>query len=99
MSNRHLSGRHILVVEDEMMILLLIEEILAETGASVAVAATVREALALIDAQVFDVATLDVNHNATTSYPVAGPVDIIRLTGSGHEDTIEKSGRAKLNLT
>ena len=71
MSDRQLSGRHILVVKDEIMVLLLIEEILAELGASVAAAATVPEALALIDAQVFDVATLDVNLNGTTSYPVA----------------------------
>ena len=35
------SHRRILVVEDEMMILLMMEEMLADLGASVTVAATV----------------------------------------------------------
>ena len=71
MVDRLLAGRHILVVEDEMMCLILIEEILTDLGASVAAAATVVQALALIDAQIFDVATLDVNLNGNKSYPVA----------------------------
>jgi CheY-like chemotaxis protein len=71
MADKPLSGRHILVVEDEMLVLMLIEDILADLGASVAAAATVDQALALIDAQVFDVATLDVNLNGIKSYPVA----------------------------
>ncbi len=54
-----------------MMIMMLIEDILIEHGASVAVAATVDQALGLIDTQVFDVASLDVNLNGSKSYPVA----------------------------
>jgi CheY-like chemotaxis protein len=65
------SGRHILVVEDEMMILMMMEEMLADLGASVTPAATVRQALAKIDGQVFDAATLDLNLDGDESYPVA----------------------------
>jgi CheY-like chemotaxis protein len=73
MADRVLSGRHILVVEDEMMILKLIEDYLADLGASVAAAAaaTVDQALALINTQVFDVAMLDVNLNGSKSHLVA----------------------------
>lgn len=86
MADKVLSGRHILVVEDEMMILMLIEDALADLGASVAAAATVDQALALIDAQVFDAAMLDVNLNGNKSYPVAEAlaargVPFIFLTG------------------
>jgi len=67
-----LSGRRILVVEDEMMVLMVTEDMLADLGCeSVAVAATVEQALALIDAHGFDAAMLDVNLNGNKSYPVA----------------------------
>ena len=67
-----LSGRRVLVVEDEMLVLIMIEDMLADLGCqSVASAATVDKALALIDAQVFDVALLDVNLNGNDSHPVA----------------------------
>ena len=70
--DKFLSGRRILVVEDEMMVLMVIEAMLADIGCeSVTAAATVDQALALIDAKVFDAAMLDVNLNGSTSYPVA----------------------------
>ena len=72
------SGRHILVVEDEMMLMMLIEEMLADLGASVAVAATVDQATALIEARFFDAATLDLNLDGNQSYPVA---DILAVRG------------------
>jgi CheY-like chemotaxis protein len=65
------SGRHILVVEDEMMILMMMEEMLADLGASVTAAATIGQALAKIHGQVFDAATLDLNLDGDESYPVA----------------------------
>jgi CheY-like chemotaxis protein len=66
--NKLLSGRRVLVVEDEMMILMIIEDMLAELGCeSVTVAATVNQALALIDTQVFDAAMLDMNLNGSKS--------------------------------
>jgi CheY-like chemotaxis protein len=67
-----LSGRNVLVVEDEMLILMLTEGMLADLGCeSVTAAATVQKALALIDAQDFDVAMLDMNLNGGSTYDVA----------------------------
>jgi CheY-like chemotaxis protein len=70
--NKLLSGRHVLVVEDEMMILMIIKDMLADLGCeSVVAAATVPQALALIETQVFDAAMLDMNLNGTKSHDVA----------------------------
>jgi CheY-like chemotaxis protein len=67
-----LCGRRILVVEDETLILMMIEVMLADLGCeSVTAAATVDKAVALIDAQVFDAAMLDMNMNGNTSHSVA----------------------------
>lgn len=67
-----LSGQNVLVVEDEMLILMMIEDMLADLGCeSVTSAATVDQAIALIDAQNFDVAMLDMNLNGSNSYAVA----------------------------
>jgi CheY-like chemotaxis protein len=70
--NKLLSGRRVLVVEDEMVILMMIEDMLADLGCeAVTAAATVDQALALIDAQVFDAAMLDLNLNGNKSLAVA----------------------------
>ncbi len=67
-----LSGRRVLIVEDEMLVLMNIEDMLGDMGcASVSAAATVSQALALIDAQAFDAAILDVNLDGVNSYRVA----------------------------
>jgi CheY-like chemotaxis protein len=67
-----LSGRRILVVEDEMLIVMMIEGMLDDLGCeSVTTAATVDQAVALIKGQVFDAAMLDVNLKGSNSYPVA----------------------------
>ena len=67
-----LSGRRVLVVEDEMLVLMNIEDMLADLGCqSIAAAATVDQAMALIEAQVFDAAMLDMNLNGTKSFAVA----------------------------
>lgn len=67
-----LAGRRLLVVEDEMMVLIHIEEALADLGCtSVSAAATVDQALELIKAQEFDAAMVDVNLGGRKSYPVA----------------------------
>lgn len=67
-----LSGRSILVVEDEMLVLLNVEDMLADLGCtSVSAAATADQALALIAAQAFDAAMVDVNLDGIQSYPVA----------------------------
>lgn len=67
-----LSGKRILVVEDEMMVLIMIENALADLGCeSVSSAATVDQALQFLATDNFDAATLDVNLNGMLSYPVA----------------------------
>jgi CheY-like chemotaxis protein len=72
MIEQMLSGKRVLVVEDEMLVLMAIEDMLADLGCtSITAAATVEKALALIDAQPFDMATLDVNLDGQRSYSVA----------------------------
>jgi DNA-binding NtrC family response regulator len=67
-----LSGRRVLVVEDEMLILLMTEGMLADLGCeSLTTAATVDQALALIDAYIFDVAILDMDLKGNKSHAVA----------------------------
>jgi CheY-like chemotaxis protein len=87
-----LSNRQVLVVEDEMLVLIMIEDMLADLGCeSVTAAATVNQALAAIDAHVFDVAMLDMNLNGSDSYAVAEAlsargVPFVFSTGySGHD--------------
>ena len=71
-----LAGRRVLVVEDEMMVLFMIEGILADLGCkAVSSAATVEQALTLIEAHTFDGAMLDSNLNGTRSDPVAEALD------------------------
>ncbi len=70
--NRLLAGRRVLVVEDEMLVLMDTEDMLGDLGCeSVTAAATVEQAIALIDAKNFDFALLDINLDGTFSNPVA----------------------------
>jgi CheY-like chemotaxis protein len=70
--NKLLTGRRVLVVEDELLVLMMIEDMLADLGCeSVVAASTVEKALAAIDAQVIDVAMLDMNLNGDKSPAVA----------------------------
>jgi len=67
-----LSGRRILIVEDEMLLLMTIEDVLADLGCeSVVSASTVDRAVSLVDGQVFDAAVLDMTLNGTSSRAVA----------------------------
>jgi CheY-like chemotaxis protein len=64
--------RRVFVVEDEVMIRMLLEDMLAELGYEVTAAAgRVGEALHVAKEAVFDVAILDINLNGETVYPVA----------------------------
>jgi CheY-like chemotaxis protein len=70
--NKLLSGQRILVVEDEMLVLVETQDMLADLGCDAVVAAATNEqAIALIEAQHFDAALLDLNLNGVRSYPVA----------------------------
>lgn len=67
-----LFGRSILVIEDEMLILMMIEDMLADLGCeSIAVASKIGQAVTLIDGQLFDAAMVDLNLNGIASYPIA----------------------------
>ena len=72
MADSLLGGRNLLIVEDEMLVLMSIETMLADLGCtSITAAATVHQALSLLPSHVFDAAILDVNLNGHESYPVA----------------------------
>ena len=91
-----LSGRRVLVVEDETMVAWLLEDMLADLGcAVVGPAAHVNQALAMLDAEAIDAAVLDVNLNGQNSYPVADAlaargVPFVFSTGY-HKDSLPNS--------
>lgn len=75
-----------------MLVLIMIEDMLADLGCeSVSAAATVDQALALIDANSFDAGMLDMNLNGNNSFAVADAlaargVPFVFSTGySGHD--------------
>lgn len=79
-----------------MLVLLMIEDMLTDLGCkTVTAAATVIQALALIKAQRFDVAMLDMNLNGTKTYSVA---DLLAARGvpfvfsTGYSDHAMKDG-------
>ena len=72
MDDQLLSGKRVLVVEDEMLVLMAIEDMLGDLGCtSIKVAGNMEKALALVATEKFDLATLDVNLNGQRSYPIA----------------------------
>lgn len=86
-----LSGRRVLVVEDEALVAMLVEDALLDAGASViGPAATVAEALALLEQESPEAAVLDLNLAGETSTPVADAlaargVPFVVATGYGAE--------------
>jgi DNA-binding response OmpR family regulator len=55
-----------------MLVLMAIEDMLADLGCTaIAAAASIEKALAMIEAEPFDLAILDVNLNGRRSYPIA----------------------------
>jgi CheY-like chemotaxis protein len=75
-----LRAKRILVVEDELMIRMLLEDMLAELGCTVAAAAArLDEALELAQTADFDIAILDVNLGGQPIMPVA---DILAARGT-----------------
>ncbi|BAP79478.1 response regulator receiver [Pseudomonas sp. MT-1] len=85
------------------MILMLVEDMLAELGCtSITSAATVEQALALIDEKDFDAATLDVNLHGIKSFPIADAliarcVPFMFATGFGAEGTAEQQPLVRAN--
>ena len=74
-----LSGRKVLVVEDETLVAMLVEDTLLDAGATVlGPVATVAEALALLKAERPGYAVRDLNLAGETSEPVA---DLLKQMG------------------
>lgn len=70
--NSALSGRRVLVVEDEVMVSWVLEDMLVDLGYKiVGPAARVNQALVIVEAEAIDLAILDINLNGEKSYPVA----------------------------
>ncbi len=86
-----LSGRRVLVVEDEALVAMLVEDALLDAGATVlGPAATVAEALGLLQRERPEAAVLDLNLAGETSTPVADAlarigVPFVVATGYGAE--------------
>ena len=67
-----LSGRRVLVVEDETLVAMLVEDTLLDAGAQVmGPVATVAEALLLLEREMPEFAVLDLNLAGETSEPIA----------------------------
>ena len=67
-----MGGRRVLIVEDEMLISMLLEDMLADLGHTVVgIVPRVDEALAAVEKDDFDVAILDVHLNGKNVLPVA----------------------------
>jgi CheY-like chemotaxis protein len=66
-----LEGKRALLVEDEAIIAMTAEDMLAELGCAVITAATLPEALDAVEREPFDFALLDINLNGVDSLPVA----------------------------
>ena len=75
-----LKGLRVLVVEDEMMVSMLIEDMLADLGCTVVgPASRLDEAIALVKDSTIDCAVLDVNLGGQPIFPVA---DLLREKGA-----------------
>ena len=89
--SRELAGRRVLVVEDEALVAMLVGDSLEEAGATiVGPAATVAEALALIEDGALDAAVLDVNLQGQRMTQVADrlagmKVPFVIATGYGYD--------------
>jgi CheY-like chemotaxis protein len=85
-----LSGRHILIVEDEMIIALALADMVSTLGCTYEMAGRVGKAVALATTQTFDAAILDMNLAGEVGYPIAEAlsrreIPFIIATGYGAE--------------
>ncbi|MFZ3583442.1 response regulator [Loktanella sp. DJP18] len=85
-----LEGKRVLVVEDEMLVCMDIEDMLAEFGCIVVgPAPSVDRAMKVIAMEQFDVAMLDLNLAGKPSYPIADHLaenNIPFMLASGYAD-------------
>lgn len=75
----NLQGKRVFIVEDEILLSMMLEDVFSDAGAHViGPAATVEQAMALIAAEMIDVALLDVCLRDQRSDPIA---EILRQRG------------------
>ncbi|SFR98229.1 response regulator [Sphingomonas jatrophae] len=74
-----LAGLRVLVVEDEPIVAMTLEDLLADLGCEVEVAGTLEQGLAAAAACALDAAVLDVNLNGRESFPIAEALDARRI--------------------
>lgn len=87
-----LSGKSILLVEDDDLVAMTVEDILVYAKARVEIAGRVDQALQALAAREFDLAIVDINLNGQPSWPVAAELrsrGIPYLTVSGYGDMVE----------
>jgi two-component SAPR family response regulator len=66
------AAKRVLIVEDEMLIGMLLEDMLADIGHAVAATISrVKDALAAVERETFDIAILDVHLHGESAFPVA----------------------------
>ena len=65
------TGRHVLVVEDESTVLMLVEDMLEDLGFTVDSAMQLSEAMPIARSAALDLAILDINLGEERSYPIA----------------------------
>jgi CheY-like chemotaxis protein len=88
-ADQNLKGLRIFIVEDEFLVLMLIEDTLADIGCVVAgTAARLEEAIANAASLDFDLALVDVNLNGVRAYPLAEMlvnrgIPVLFVTGYG----------------
>jgi DNA-binding NarL/FixJ family response regulator len=98
-----LRGRRVMIVEDEMLVAMELETLLAEQGcAVVGPAPTADRALALLGEGLPDAAILDVNLNGHTAVPVAAAltaqgVPFLLATGYSHALQAELKGAPRVD--
>lgn len=94
-----LAGKRILVVEDEALVAMLLEDILADLGCEVVgPAMRLHEGLELARVNGLDAAILDINLAGERSYPIADlleekAVPHLFVTGYGHSGRPGKADR------
>src|SRR5665213_387565 len=94
-SYRQVTGLRVLIVEDENLVALLLEDMLAELGHTViGPVARVKRALDMIQREEIDLAIRDVNINGENTYSIADvlaarDVPFLFLTGSANKSLHE----------
>jgi len=93
MSDKPLAGLHVLLVEDEALVAMMLEDMLGDLGCTVVgPAARLEDAQRLLDKEEIDAAVLDINLAGEKVFPVADRLD------SNHVPFVFASGYGEAGL-